>query len=184
MYAFAFTSLSSSPIFHLSFICSHLHITCISLVALMTSHLLLPGCYISFILSSNLQHTLLPIAIPLRSSILLASQSLFVALGSFWYPCLLLHICFFLASLGFYSSSFVSFPLHHHPSFRTFIPAWDILSLRSILHLIASPSLLTFSLASLLAVGWATCIIALHALHCAFFCSKGPCSHHYLHASR
>jgi hypothetical protein len=31
-------------------------------------------------------------------------------------------------------------------------------------------------LASLLAVGWATCLIALHALHCPFPCSIGPSS--------
>lgn len=120
-------------------LCMHLHLPHFHLhqshLSFICSHLLLLGCYIYFTPSSDLQHTLLSLAISLRSAILLASQPLFVALGSFWYPYLLLRICFFLVYLDFHFSSFKPFLLHHHPSLRISLAAWDILSLCSILHL-------------------------------------------------
>jgi hypothetical protein len=159
-------------------------LTCISLIALTVSHLLLLDCYISFTPSSNQQHTLLSLAISLRSGILLASQPSFAALGSFCYSYLLLHICYFLVpliSISLPSNPFPCTILHlcAHPSLNEIFYHCVLSCI-----FIASPSPLALPLASLLAVGWVTCLIALRALHCPFPCSIGPSSHHYLHASR
>lgn len=182
--------LWSSPIYHLFYFVIHKSLTChlLSLTTLTVSHLLPIYCCTYFTPSPNLHHTILLLAISLRSGILRAPQPSFVTPSPFWYSHLLLHICFFLAYLDFHFSSLEDFPLHHHPSLFTSPLAWDILSLRSILHLhcitISIATALVSLLASLLAVGWATCLIALRALHFPLLCFIGPSSYHYLHASQ
>lgn len=150
----------------------HLHF---SLTAFTISHFLPIDCYISFTPSPNLpphwdQVFCLHLLILVHSDILICccpfsfswSTLISISLPSKTFPWTIINLFSYpyLQKIFYYyvlSCIFIESPL---------------------------PLPLLFSLASLLAVGWAICLVALLALHCPLLCCIGPSSHHHLHTSQ